>query len=93
MQYREITQPKKLWNTINSDFEKVINLHGQYEMAKLTLCQLESYHPVTEWISAQDKIINDLSIYDNTIEDSRTIFFIMSNLPNTEEWQTFASTF
>jgi len=59
-------------------------------MAKLTSCQFESYPSVTEWISAQDKIINDLAVCDITIEDSWRKFYIMSNLPNTEKWPTFA---
>jgi len=61
-------------------------------MAKLKYCQLESYPSVTEWISAQDMIINDLAVCNITIEDSWRQFYIMSNLPNTEERQTFAST-
>jgi hypothetical protein len=92
IRYQELTEPKQLWDTIKSDLEKVIKLDGQYEMAKLTSCQLESYPSVTEWISAQDKIINDLAVCDITIEDSWRKFYIMSNLPNTEEWRTFAST-
>jgi len=67
IRYRELTEPKQLWDTINTDFEKVIKLDGRYEMAKLTSCQLESYPSVTEWISAQDKIINDLAVCDITI--------------------------
>jgi len=92
IRYRDLTEPKQLWDTIKADFEKVIKLDGRYEMAKLTSCQLESYPSVTEWISAQDKIINDLAVCDITIEDSWRKFYIMSNLPNTEEWRTFAST-
>jgi hypothetical protein len=61
-------------------------------MAKLISCQLESYPSLSEWISAQDKIINDLAICDITIEDSWRKFYMMSDLPNTEEWRTFAST-
>jgi len=90
--YRDLTEPKYLWDRIKTDFEKVIKLDSRYEMAKLTSCQLESYPSVTEWISAQDNIINDLAVCDITIEDSWRIFYIMSNLPNTEEWPTFAST-
>ena len=89
---RELTEPKQLWDTIKTDFEKVIKLDGRYEMAKLTSCQLQSYPSVTEWISAQDKIINDLSVCNITIEDSWSKFYILSNLPNTEEWRIFAST-
>jgi len=92
IRYRDLTEPKQLWDTIKADFEKVIKLDGRYEMAKLTSCQPESYPSVTEWISAQDKIINDLAVCDITIEDSWRKFYIMSNLPNTEEWRTFAST-
>jgi len=64
--YRDLTEPKQLWNMIKTGFEKIIKLDGRYEMAKLTLWQLESYPSVTEWISAHDKIINDLAICDIT---------------------------
>jgi hypothetical protein len=92
IRYRDLTEPKQLWDTIKTDMEKVIKLNGRYEMAKLTSCQLESYPAVTEWISAQDKILNALAVCDITIEDSWRKFNIMSNLPNTDEWRTFAST-
>jgi hypothetical protein len=52
IRYRELTNPKQLWDTLIADFEKVIKLDGQYQMAMLTSCQLESYPSVTEWISA-----------------------------------------
>ena len=90
--YRELTEPKQLWDTSRADFEKVIKLDGRYEMAKLTSCELESYPSVTDWISAQDRVINDLPVCDITIEDSGRNIYIVSNLPNTEEWRTFAST-
>jgi len=86
IQYRDLTEPKQHWDTIKPDSEKVIKLDGRYEMAKLTSCQLESYPSVTEWISTQDKIIEDLAVCDITIEDSWRKFYIMSNLPNTEAW-------
>jgi hypothetical protein len=70
IRYGELTEPKQLCDTIKADFEKVIKPDSQYEMAMLTSCQLESCHSVTEWIPAQDKIINDLAICDITIEDS-----------------------
>jgi len=92
IRYRDLTEPKQHWDMIKADFEKVIKLNDQYEMAKLTSCQLESYPSVNEWISAQDKIINDLAICDITIEDSWRKFYIMCNLQNTKEWRTFAST-
>jgi hypothetical protein len=90
--YRDLTEAKQLWDTIKADVEKVIKLDRRYEMAKLTSCQLESYPSVTEWIPAQAKIINDLAVCDITIEDSWRKFDMMSTLPNTEEWRTFAST-
>ena len=37
-------------------------------------------------------MINVLAVCDNTIEDYWRKFYIMSNLPNTEEWGTLAST-
>jgi len=90
--YRDLTEQEQLWDMIKADFEKVIKLDGRYEMAKLTSCQLEAYPSVTEWISAQDKILKDLAGCDITINNSGRKFYIMSNLPNTEEWRTFAST-
>jgi hypothetical protein len=61
-------------------------------MAKLTSCQLESYRSVTEWISDQNNIINDLAVCDIMIENSSRKFYIMSNPPHTQEWRTFPST-
>jgi len=90
--YQDLTEPKRLCDTIKADFEKVIKLNGRYKMAKLTSCQIESYPSVTEWISAQDKIINDLAICDITTEDCWKKLYITPNIPNTEEWRTFAST-
>jgi len=92
IRYRDLTEPKQLWDTIKAEFEKIIKLDDRYEMVKLTSYQLESNPSVTEWISAQDKIINDLAVCDMTIEDSWRKFYIMPNLLNTEEWRTFAST-
>jgi len=48
IRYRELTEPKQLWDRINADFEKVIKLGCRYEIAKLTSCQLESYSSFTE---------------------------------------------
>jgi hypothetical protein len=62
-------------------------------MAKLTSCQLESPPSVTELVSVQNNTINNLAVCNITIEASWRKFYIMSNLPNTEEWRTFASTF
>jgi len=86
IRYRDLTEPNQHWETIITDFEKVIKLDGRYKMAKLTSCQLESYPSVTEWISAQDKTSHDLAVCDIMIEDSWRKFYIMSILPNTEEW-------
>ena len=85
IRYRDLTEPKQLWDTITDDFGKVIKLDGRYDIAKLTSCQLKSYPSVSEWISAQDKIINDHAVCDITIDDSWRKFYFMSNLPNTEE--------
>jgi hypothetical protein len=92
IRYRDLTELKPLWNTIKADFEKVFKLNRRYEMVKLTSCQLESCPSVTEWISAQDKIINELAVRDITIADSWRKFYIMSNLQNTAKWRTFSST-
>jgi len=90
--YRDLTEPKQLWDTIKADFGKVMKLAGQYEMTKLISCELESYPSVTKWISAQHKIINDLAVCNITTKDSWTKCYIMSNLPNMEECRTFSST-
>jgi len=90
--YRELTAPKQLWDTIKIDFEKIIKCDGRYEMATLTSGQLRSYPSFTEWISPQEKMINDLAVCDITIKDCWRKFYILLNLPNTEEWRTFATT-
>jgi hypothetical protein len=61
-------------------------------MAKLTTCKLESYPSVTEWITAQEKIINDLAICGIKDEGRWRRFYLLANLPNTDEWRTYAST-
>jgi len=38
--YQELTEPKQLSDVIKADFQKVIKVDGQYEMAMLTSCQL-----------------------------------------------------
>jgi hypothetical protein len=84
--------PKVLWDTIKSDFEKIIKLDGEYAMAKLTTCKHISYPSVTEWITAQEKIINDLAICDIKVEDRWRRFYLLLNLPNTDKWRTHTST-
>jgi hypothetical protein len=92
IRYRDLTEPKQLLQPIKADCEMVIKHDGRYGMAKLSSCQLVSPPAVTEWISAHDNITNYRAVCDITIEDSWRIFYIMSNLPNTDEWRTFAST-
>jgi hypothetical protein len=41
-------------------------------------------------MSAQDKIINALAAGDIMSEESQRTFYILSNLPNTDEWGTYA---
>jgi len=84
--------PKVLWEAIGTNFEKVIKLDGRFEMAMLTVCKLEHYPSISEWITAQEKIINNLAICDITIDDARRMFYILSNLPNYNEWRNFVST-
>jgi len=61
-------------------------------MAKLTDCKLEQYPSISEWIIAQEKIINDLAICDITIDDAWRKFYILSNLPKNDEWRNFVLT-
>jgi len=89
LRYREYKKPKELWDKIKADFEKMVKLDGQHELEKLVLCNLESYSSVAEWISAQDAIIGDLAICDVTIDDNLRKFYILSNLPKSDEWKMF----
>jgi len=61
-------------------------------MTKLTDCKLEQYRSISEWITAQQKVINDLAISDIAIDDVWQKFYILSNLPNNDEWRKFVST-
>jgi hypothetical protein len=83
--------PRVLWETIKSDFEKVIKLDGQHEQQKLATCKLEDFSSVTEWIAAQDKIINDLAICGITVMDNWRSFYLMSNLPTSPVWLGFTT--
>jgi len=67
----------------------MVKLDGQHELEKLVLCTLESYLSVAELISAQDTIIRDLAICDVTIDDNLQKFYILSNLPKSDEWKMF----
>jgi hypothetical protein len=60
VRYREITEPKPLWDKIKADFQKIMELDGKYKWEKQANCKLESYSSIFEWISAQDSIIRDL---------------------------------
>jgi hypothetical protein len=48
VRYRALTELKQCWDTIKTNFEKVIKLDGRYHMLKLASSQLESYLSVTE---------------------------------------------
>jgi hypothetical protein len=91
--YREDTlaNPKKLWESIKADFEKMIKLNTYNEMEKFTLCKLESYPSVTEWTSAQDAIIRNLAICDVKVNEHLRKFYTLSNLPKSIEWRTFTT--
>jgi hypothetical protein len=74
--------PKELWEAIKSEFEGRIKLDGRRELAQ---CKLEQYSSVTEWMAAQSKIINDISVCDKW-----RVHFILDNLPKTAEWTNYA---
>jgi len=89
LRYREYKKPKELWDKIKADFEKMVKLDGQHVLEKLVLCNLESYSSVAELISAQDAIIGDLAICDVKIDDNLRKFYILSNLPKSDDWKMF----
>jgi len=89
LRYRVYKKPKGLGDKIKADFEKMVKLDGEHELEKLVLFNLESYSSVAEWISAQDAIIGDLAICDVTIDDDLRKFYILSNLPKSDEWKMF----
>ncbi|KAA8893080.1 hypothetical protein FN846DRAFT_914474 [Sphaerosporella brunnea] len=64
--------PRVHWETIQSDFENVIQRDGQNEQQKLATCKLEDFPSVTEWIAAPDHIINDLAICGIELEQGGT---------------------
>ena len=91
LRYQDPTELNQLCDTIKADFEKVLTLDCRSDMAKLTSCQLESYYPDTEGISAHERIIDDLIVCDIMFEASWRKFYMISNLPKTEEWITLVS--
>jgi hypothetical protein len=83
--------PQALWNTIKSDLEEVIKLDAKHEQQKLATCKIEDYPSVNVWISAQERIINDLAICGISVTNEWRVFYIMSNLPTSPEWLGFTT--
>jgi hypothetical protein len=83
--------PKVLWDAIKAKFEKAIQLDGKYEMQKLATCKLEDFASVSEWVTAQDKIIANLAICNIKVTDEFRVFYLMSNVPNSPEWLNFVT--
>jgi hypothetical protein len=67
----------------------MVKLDGHHELEKLVLCNLESDSSVAEWISAQNAIIGDLANCDVTTDENLRKFYILSNLPKSDEWKMF----
>ena len=84
------SKPKELWETIKLEFEGWIKLDGRRGMLELAQCKLEQYSSVTEWMSAQSKILNDLSVCDLPVDDKWRVHYIMDNIPRTAEWANYA---
>jgi transposase InsO family protein len=89
--HAKYSDPKVLWEAIKAKFETAIQLDGKYEMQKLATCKLEDYASVSEWVTAQDKIIANLSICDIKVTDEWRVFYLLSNLPNSPEWLNFVT--
>jgi hypothetical protein len=92
MRFPNYTEPKLLWEAIKTEFEKVIKLDGNYEVAKLASCLLKSYSTVAEWQAAQESIIRDLATCEIKVTKTWRKFYITLNLPITQEWTNFVST-
>jgi len=92
MRFPNFTEPKLLWEAIKTEFEKAMKLDGNYEVAKLASCRLESYSTVAQWQAAQESIIRDLATCDIEVTNTWRKFYITSNLPITQEWTNFVST-
>jgi hypothetical protein len=69
-----------------------MKLDGQYELEKLASCKFEDYESVTKWISTHDAIIKDLAICDIKVEEKMRKYYILSNLPKSDEWRSFKTT-
>jgi hypothetical protein len=61
-------------------------------MPKQTDCKFEQYPSISEWITALEKIINDIAICNITIDDAWWKFYILSDLPDNDEWRNFVLT-
>jgi hypothetical protein len=83
--------PKVLWNAIKAKYEQAMQLDGKYEMQKLATCKLEDYTSVSEWVTAQDKIIANLAVCNIKVTDEWRVFYLTSNLPRSQEWLNFVT--
>jgi hypothetical protein len=77
--------PKVLWQAVKAKLENAIRLDGKYEMQKLATCKLEDYASVSEWVTAQDKVMANLSICGIKVTDEWHVFYLRSNLPQSPE--------
>jgi hypothetical protein len=74
------------------DFQKVNKLDCRFGIAKLPGCKIDLYPSISEWIPVEEKIINEVTICDITIDDASQKFYLLLKLPQNDEWLNIVST-
>jgi hypothetical protein len=84
-----VYNPHLLWSDIEQQYKNQVHRGDTHLLTSLDNCRLSDYPSVTEWISAQDKIINGLAICGIQIQGKYRYHFITKNLPVDPEWRPF----
>jgi hypothetical protein len=75
---------------IKKGYETRLKIDGRHGMLLLAQCKLEDYPSITEWSSAQKKLIDDLQTCGITVDKPwRVHYYILENLPKSTEWTNF----
>jgi hypothetical protein len=92
LQYEDdkyLYNPSQLWTDIKAQYQRQVRREGAHLLTVLDNCQLTDYPSITEWLSAQDKIIGDLSICGIKIQGEHRCHYITKNLPKGADWGPF----
>jgi hypothetical protein len=79
-------QPRTRSCAIQKEYETKLKIDGCHGMLVLAQCKLADYPSITEWSSAQKKLIDDLQTCGIAVDRPWRVHYILENLPKSTEW-------